>query len=114
MPLFVVGAPRSGTTLVTQALNTHPAFKIFDEVSLIEALDFWAGVVGKSRHDTGPVGPRDRRRQGAEQGTIFEGAGTGCRAGAISGPPATIRRRQEGRAGDRHGPVEFFEALAGV
>jgi hypothetical protein len=49
MPLFVVGPPRSGTTVAAQALNAHPALKIFDEVSLIETLYFGEGVVGKAR-----------------------------------------------------------------
>ena len=49
MPLFVVGPPRSGTTIVTQTLNTHPKIKIFDEVSLIDALDHGEAIVGKVR-----------------------------------------------------------------
>ncbi len=47
MQVFVVGAPRSGTTIVTQALNAHDQIKIFDEVSLIDVLDFGGMVVGK-------------------------------------------------------------------
>jgi hypothetical protein len=49
MQLFVVGAPRSGTTIVTQALNAHDQIKIFDEVSLIDVLEFGGQVVGKLR-----------------------------------------------------------------
>ena len=49
MPLFVAGPPRSGTTIVTQTLNTHPQIKIFDEVSLIDALDHGEAIVGKVR-----------------------------------------------------------------
>jgi len=45
--VFIVGAPRSGTTIVTQVLNTHDQIKIFDEVSLIDVLDFGGMVVGK-------------------------------------------------------------------
>jgi hypothetical protein len=48
-PLFVVGPPRSGTTIVTQTLNTNEQIKLFDEVSLIDVLEFGASVVGKLR-----------------------------------------------------------------
>jgi len=47
--VFVVGAPRSGTTIVTQALNAHDQIKIFDEVGLIDMLDLGGVVVGKLR-----------------------------------------------------------------
>ena len=36
MQLFVVGAPRSGMTIVTQFLNCHEDIKIFDEIDLIQ------------------------------------------------------------------------------
>jgi hypothetical protein len=49
MQVFVVGAPRSGTTIITQALNTHEEIKIFDEVSLIDVLEFGGSIVGKLR-----------------------------------------------------------------
>lgn len=45
-PLFIVGAPRSGTTIVAQALNTHDEIKIFDEISLIDGLIFDGALVG--------------------------------------------------------------------
>jgi len=45
--IFVVGAPRSGTTIVTQALNAHDEIKIFDEVSLVDVIEFGGLVVGK-------------------------------------------------------------------
>ncbi|WAC91688.1 sulfotransferase family protein [Mycobacterium sp. Aquia_213] len=44
MQLFVVGAPRSGLTIVTQFLNHHEDIKIFDEIDLIE-IDRSAGSV---------------------------------------------------------------------
>jgi len=49
MPLFVIGPPRSGTTIVTQTLNAHDQIKIFDEVSLIDVLEFGPSIVGKLR-----------------------------------------------------------------
>ncbi len=48
-PLFIVGAPRSGTTIVAQTLNAHDHFKIFDEVNLIDVLEFGVSIVGKLR-----------------------------------------------------------------
>lgn len=36
MQLFVVGPPRSGSTIVTQFLNHHEDVKIFDEIDLIQ------------------------------------------------------------------------------
>lgn len=47
MQIFVVGAPRSGTTIVAQTLNTHPQIKIFDEIGLIDVADFGALIIGK-------------------------------------------------------------------
>lgn len=37
-PIFVVGFPRSGTTLVEQTLSSHPAITAGDELSLIDQL----------------------------------------------------------------------------
>lgn len=37
MQLFVIGAPRSGTTIVTQFLNRHERIRIFDEIDLLAA-----------------------------------------------------------------------------
>ena len=47
MQLFIVGPPRSGTTIVTQFLNHHGDIKIFDEIDLIQVGDFGETVVGK-------------------------------------------------------------------
>ncbi len=49
MQLFVVGAPRSGTTIVTQTLNASDQIKLFDEVSLLDVLEFGESIVGKLR-----------------------------------------------------------------
>ena len=35
-PVFVVGAPRTGTTLVRDILNNHPRIHLFDEVHFFE------------------------------------------------------------------------------
>ncbi len=37
-PVFVVGAPRTGTTLVREILNRHPRIHLFDEVHYFERL----------------------------------------------------------------------------
>ena len=37
-PIFVVGAPRTGTTLVKQILNRHPRIHLFDEVHFFERI----------------------------------------------------------------------------
>jgi len=37
-PLFVVGAPRTGTTLVRDILNRHPSIHLFDEVHFFERI----------------------------------------------------------------------------
>jgi len=34
--LFIIGAPRSGTTIIAQAIDCHPIFKIYDEVFLLK------------------------------------------------------------------------------
>lgn len=47
MQLFVIGPPRSGTTIVTQFLNHHGDIKIFDEIDLIQVGEFGEMVVGK-------------------------------------------------------------------
>ena len=49
MQVFILGPPRSGTTIVAQALNSHPSINIYDEVSLLDVLDYGPGVVGKGR-----------------------------------------------------------------
>lgn len=33
--IFIFGPPRSGTTIIAQAINTHPSFRIFDEVGFM-------------------------------------------------------------------------------
>jgi len=37
-PVFVVGAPRTGTTLVKEILNRHPRIHLFDEVHFFERI----------------------------------------------------------------------------
>lgn len=37
-PIFVVGAPRTGTTLVRDVLNRHPRIHLFDEIHFFERL----------------------------------------------------------------------------
>ena len=37
-PIFVVGAPRTGTTLVKEILNRHPLVHLFDEVHFFERI----------------------------------------------------------------------------
>lgn len=37
-PVFVVGAPRTGTTLVKEILNRHPGIHLFDEVHFFERI----------------------------------------------------------------------------
>jgi len=37
--LFIIGAPRSGTTIIAQAIDCHPIFKIYDEVFLLKNND---------------------------------------------------------------------------
>ena len=34
--IFIIGAPRSGTTIIAQAIDCHPIFKIYDEVFLLK------------------------------------------------------------------------------
>ncbi len=46
MQLFIVGAPRSGTTIVTQYLNSHDNITIFDEIDLIQVSRSGSSVVG--------------------------------------------------------------------
>ena len=38
-PIFIVGAPRSGTTLLAQMLNNHPNVFVFNETLLYDAID---------------------------------------------------------------------------
>ena len=49
MQLFIVGAPRSGTTIVTQYLNSHDDIKIFDEIDLIQVSRSGSSVAGTLR-----------------------------------------------------------------
>ncbi|MFO1067129.1 MAG: sulfotransferase [Geminicoccaceae bacterium] len=44
-PVFVVGAPRSGTTMVQRMLDAHPRLAIFDEVTYFEGILKMTGVV---------------------------------------------------------------------
>ena len=37
-PIFVVGAPRTGTTLLKEVLNRHPQIHLFDEVHFFERI----------------------------------------------------------------------------
>ena len=46
MQLFVVGPPRSGTTIITQYLNRHEDIKIFDEIDLIQVGRYGSSVFG--------------------------------------------------------------------
>lgn len=34
--IFIIGAPRSGTTIIAQAIDCHPIFKIYDEVAIVK------------------------------------------------------------------------------
>ncbi len=38
-PIFITGAPRSGTTLCAQILNAHSQVTIFDEINVLELYD---------------------------------------------------------------------------
>ena len=49
MPIFICGAPRSGTTIVAQRLNMQHNIRIYDEVRLLDVLDAGAAVIGKGR-----------------------------------------------------------------
>ena len=45
-PVFVVGAPRTGTTLVKEILNRHPRIHLFDEVHFFERVWEDRGALG--------------------------------------------------------------------
>lgn len=49
MQLFIVGAPRSGTTIVTQCLNSRQDIKLFDEIDLLQISRRGPSVVGTLR-----------------------------------------------------------------
>jgi hypothetical protein len=49
MQIFIVGPPRSGTTIVTQAINSNPEVKIFDEVDFLEIAKHGSQVVRRGR-----------------------------------------------------------------
>jgi hypothetical protein len=49
MQVFIVGPPRSGTTIVSQVMNADGRIKIFDEIDLINVAEFGEHVVGKLR-----------------------------------------------------------------
>lgn len=49
MQLFIVGAPRSGTTIVTQYLNSHRDVQLFDEIDLLQVSRRGSSVVGTLR-----------------------------------------------------------------
>jgi hypothetical protein len=55
-PLFVVGAPRSGTTLLMETLNRHPAVWLCSETYFLHF------VYGR-RHRLGPLDDDDARRR---------------------------------------------------
>lgn len=49
MQLFIVGAPRSGTTIVAQYLNSHERIRIFDEIELMQVGRCGSSVLGTLR-----------------------------------------------------------------
>ena len=61
LPVFIVGIPRSGTTLVEQILASHPAVHGAGELSTLQRLvdtlsDYPAGVKGLSADDLARIG----------------------------------------------------------
>ena len=68
MQVFVVGPPRSGTTIVAQVLNTHPRIKVFDEVDFIDVDQFGEQIVGKLRAFLMARGLYDAYRAGVGRG----------------------------------------------
>ncbi len=55
-PIFIIGAPRSGTTLLRNMLNRHPAIAIYRDS------DFYDYVVRRSRSFGSLAEPRNRQR----------------------------------------------------
>lgn len=95
-PVFVVGAPRTGTTLVKEVLNGHPRVWIFDEVHFFER-------VWDDRERIGDLRSPESRRRAFE---ILRAAV--CRVGqdrAVADllPDAEFERRLEAEGGDYRG-----------
>jgi len=59
-PIFVVGAPRTGTTLMKDVLNRHPAVHLFNEVHYCERI--W-----DARAELGDLDAPERMRAAAER-----------------------------------------------
>jgi hypothetical protein len=55
-PIFIIGAPRSGTTLLRNMLNRHP------EIAIYRASDFYRRIYKRSRSFGSLADPRNRRR----------------------------------------------------
>jgi hypothetical protein len=72
-PVFVVGAPRTGTTLVKEILNRHPRIHLFDEVHFFERIWEDRGALGDLSTDASRRRAIERlldlvRRFGSDQG----------------------------------------------
>ena len=55
--IFITGAPRSGTTLCAQILNTHSRLTIFDELYLIQLGDTYERLRNRPKDDLASIHP---------------------------------------------------------
>ena len=88
-PLFVVGAPRTGTTLVRDILNRHPQVHLFDEVHFFERI--W-----DERVRWGDLSSSDSRRAAIERlRSVVQEFGSDQEVAAVLTPEAFAERMQK-------------------
>ena len=75
-PVFLVGFPRSGTTLLDQLLNAHPAIEVMEEKPVLDHVSAALGGAEATRPQA--VLERDTTELGALRRHYFEEAATHC------------------------------------
>jgi len=94
-PLFVVGAPRTGTTLVRDILNRHPQVHLFDEVHFFERI--W-----DERARWGDLSDAVSRRQAIDRlRSVVQEFGSDQEVAGVLNPDAFMERMQREGGGYR-------------
>ena len=86
-PILIVGAPRSGTTLLATMLNAHPDIFVANETKLL--IDFLPDSVGSSAE---AVSVRQLAEEGAARGLPLAGNGDSAGSASRADPAAELRR----------------------